>query len=145
MTFQDDWVALKLVDMLNPRRLMWANDFPHSDSTWPWSRELLLGQTQHLTEQQKAWIAKDLAAAPRGATRIFALHFLPTREQVEYMKAIRAGTPINNGDYMARSTLFAIMGQISCYTGKEVTWEQITQSDFAYAPKPEECHDGIQI
>jgi len=44
MTFQDDWVALKLVDMLNPRRLMWANDFPHSDSTWPWSRELLLGQ-----------------------------------------------------------------------------------------------------
>jgi hypothetical protein len=60
------------------------------------------------------------------------------------MKAIRAGAPINNGDYMARSTLIAIMGQISCYTGKEVTWDQITASDFAYPPKPEECHDGMQ-
>jgi predicted dehydrogenase len=66
------------------------------------------------------------------------------QEQVEYMKAIRAGTPINNGDYMARSTLFAIMGQISCYTGKEVTWEQINRSDFFYPPEPEACHDGME-
>ena len=35
MTFQDDWVAFKMKDMCNQRRLMWANDFPHSDSTWP--------------------------------------------------------------------------------------------------------------
>ena len=66
------------------------------------------------------------------------------QEQIEYMKAVRAGKPINNGDYMTRSTLIAIMGQISCYTGKEVTWEQITQSDFAYQPKPEDCHDGME-
>ena len=66
------------------------------------------------------------------------------QEQVEFMKAIRAGTPINNVDYMLRSTLTAIMGQISCYTGKEVTWEQITASDFAYPPRPEECHDGME-
>jgi hypothetical protein len=44
---------------------------------------------------------------------------------------------------MARSTLIAIMGQISCYTGKEVTWEQIAQSDFCYAPKPEDCRDDM--
>jgi hypothetical protein len=67
-------------------------------------------------------------------------HYL---EQVEYLKAIRAGTPINNGDYMARSTTIGVMGQISCYTGKEVTWEEITASDFAYAPKPEDCRDGM--
>jgi hypothetical protein len=36
------------------------------------------------------------------------------------------------------------MGQISCYTGKEVTWEQVTRSDFQYAPKPEECRDGME-
>ncbi len=57
--------------------------------------------------------------------------------------AIRSGNPINNGDYMTRSTLTTIMGQISCYTGKEVTWEEINQSDFAYAPKPEDCRDGM--
>ena len=66
------------------------------------------------------------------------------QEQVEYMKAIRAGTPINNGDYMARSTLIGIMGQISCYTGKEVTWEQIAASDFFFPPRPEDCRDGME-
>jgi len=66
------------------------------------------------------------------------------QEQVEYMKAIRAGTPINNGDYMAPSTLIGIMGQISCYTGKEVTWEQITASDFFFPPRPEDCRDGME-
>jgi hypothetical protein len=58
--------------------------------------------------------------------------------------AIRSGKPINCGDYMARSTMITVMGQISCYTGKEVTWEQINQSDFFYPPKPEDCHDDME-
>jgi len=58
--------------------------------------------------------------------------------------SIRSGTPINCGDYMVRSTMIAVMGQISCYTGKEVTWEQINQSDFFYPPKPEECRDDME-
>ena len=65
-------------------------------------------------------------------------------EQVEYMKAIRAGTPINNGDYMVRSTMAGVMGQISCYTGKEITWEQINKSDFFFPPQPADCHDGME-
>ena len=64
-------------------------------------------------------------------------------EHVELFQAIRSGRLINNGDYMARSTLIAIMGQISCYTGQEVTWEQISASDFYYPPKPEECRAGM--
>ncbi|HWH70079.1 MAG TPA: Gfo/Idh/MocA family oxidoreductase [Candidatus Sulfotelmatobacter sp.] len=67
--------------------------------------------------------------------------------QIEHNKlfaAIRACEPINCGDYMARSTMITVMGQISCYTGKEVTWEQINQSDFYHAPKPEDCHDGME-
>ena len=52
-TFQDDWVAFKVVDLMNWRRLMWANDFPHSDSTWPWSQEMLKEHTQHLSAEQK--------------------------------------------------------------------------------------------
>jgi predicted dehydrogenase len=58
--------------------------------------------------------------------------------------AIRSGKPVNNGDYMARSTMITVMGQISCYTGKEVTWEQVKASDFYYPPKPEDCHDGME-
>ncbi len=67
--------------------------------------------------------------------------------QIEHYKlfeAIRAGTALNNGDYMARSTLIGVMGQISCYTGKEVTWEQINKSDFAYKPLPEDCRDDME-
>ncbi|MBI5386891.1 MAG: Gfo/Idh/MocA family oxidoreductase [Verrucomicrobia bacterium] len=58
--------------------------------------------------------------------------------------SIRSGNPVNNGDYMVDSTMTGVMGQISCYTGKEITWEQITKSDFAYPPKPEDCHDGME-
>jgi uncharacterized protein len=66
LTFQDDWIALKMTHLMNPQRLLWANDFPHSDSTWPWSRALLAGQTQHLSDQEKAWILGDNAAELYG-------------------------------------------------------------------------------
>ena len=49
-TFQDDWVAFRMTDMVNVERLMWANDFPHSDSTWPWSQEVLAEHTRGLPE-----------------------------------------------------------------------------------------------
>jgi predicted TIM-barrel fold metal-dependent hydrolase len=58
-TFQDDWVAFKMKDMCNVRRLMWANDFPHSDSTWPWSQDLLRKHTANLSEQEKNYILHD--------------------------------------------------------------------------------------
>jgi myo-inositol 2-dehydrogenase / D-chiro-inositol 1-dehydrogenase len=67
--------------------------------------------------------------------------------QIEHDKlfaAIRSGQPINCGDYMARSTMITVMGQLSCYTGKEVSWEQINQSEFFYPPKPEDCRDGME-
>jgi myo-inositol 2-dehydrogenase/D-chiro-inositol 1-dehydrogenase len=66
------------------------------------------------------------------------------REHDMLFAAIRAGKPVNNGDYMARSTMITVMGQISCYTGKEVTWEQINKSDFYYPPKAEQCRDDME-
>ena len=65
-TFQDDWVAFRMKDLCNPRRLMWANDFPHSDSTWPWSQELLAKHTTHLTQEEKDWILHDNVAELYG-------------------------------------------------------------------------------
>jgi predicted dehydrogenase len=58
--------------------------------------------------------------------------------------AVRSGNPVNDGDFMIRSTMIGIMGQISCYTGLEVTWDQMNKSDFAYPPKPEDCHDDME-
>ena len=53
VTFQDDWVAFQTADLMNWRRLMWANDFPHSDSTWPWSQEMLEERTKTLNDEQQ--------------------------------------------------------------------------------------------
>jgi predicted dehydrogenase len=60
-------------------------------------------------------------------------------EHREFFQSIRAGTPLNCGDYMGRSTLVTIMGQLSCYSGQEVTWDQVVNSDYFLAPKPEDC------
>ena len=67
--------------------------------------------------------------------------------QVEHDRlfaAVRSGGRLNNGDYMARSTLISIMGQLSCYTGREITWEQVNKSGFYYPPHPQECHDNME-
>ncbi|HOC57417.1 MAG TPA: Gfo/Idh/MocA family oxidoreductase [Verrucomicrobiota bacterium] len=67
--------------------------------------------------------------------------------QIEHDKlfaGIRSGNPINCGDYMARSTMITVMGQMSCYTGKEVTWVQVMASDYYHPPRPEECRDGME-
>jgi len=60
-------------------------------------------------------------------------------EHQEFIKSIRAGRPLNCGDYAARSTLVAIMGQLSCYSGQEVTWDEVSRSEFFFAPRPEAC------
>jgi hypothetical protein len=45
---------------------------------------------------------------------------------------------------MARSTMMGIMGQISCYSGKEVTWKQAMASDFFYPPRPEDVRKDME-
>jgi predicted TIM-barrel fold metal-dependent hydrolase len=62
VTFQDDWTAFRFANDMNWRRLLWANDFPHSDSTWPWSQEMLAEQTRQLTpEQRRAILSENVA------------------------------------------------------------------------------------
>ena len=62
MTFQDDWTAFQVKDLCNIRRLMWANDFPHSDSTWPNSQALLAKHAAHLTDDERNLILHDNVA-----------------------------------------------------------------------------------
>ncbi|MBI1903449.1 MAG: Gfo/Idh/MocA family oxidoreductase [Planctomycetia bacterium] len=56
-------------------------------------------------------------------------------EHDELFAGIRSGTPINNGEYMAKSTLLAIMGRMATYTGKEISWEQALNSKETLAPE----------
>jgi predicted dehydrogenase len=55
-------------------------------------------------------------------------------EHNELFASIRRGTPINNGDYMAKSTLMAIMGRMATYTGRVITWEDALNSREDLSP-----------
>lgn len=56
------------------------------------------------------------------------------QEHDELFASIRSGKPINNGDYMAKSTLMAIMGRMAAYTGKQITWDQALNSKEDLSP-----------
>lgn len=56
-------------------------------------------------------------------------------EHDELFAGIRAGKPINDGVWMAHSTLLAIMGRMAAYTGQEITWEQALNSEEKLAPE----------
>jgi len=55
-------------------------------------------------------------------------------EHNELFASIRSGKPINDGEWMAHSTLMAIMGRIAAYTGQEITWEQAMNSQEKIVP-----------
>ncbi len=66
LTFQDDWTAFRFKDECNIERLMWANDFPHSDSTWPWSQDMLAEHAAGLSDDERRLILHDNCAALYG-------------------------------------------------------------------------------
>ncbi len=55
-------------------------------------------------------------------------------EHDELFASIRAGKPINNGEYMAKSTLLAVMGRMAAYTGQQVTWDMALHSKEDLSP-----------
>jgi len=48
--------------------------------------------------------------------------------------SIRDAKPMNNGEYMARSTLLAIMGRVAAYTGQLITWDMAMNSKEDLSP-----------
>jgi predicted dehydrogenase len=56
-------------------------------------------------------------------------------ELANWIDRIRKKTPINQAVETAESTLTAMMGRISAYTGAEVTWEQIKTMDLNLVPE----------
>ena len=63
------------------------------------------------------------------------------QEHTDLVASIRRGKPLNEGRRIAESTLTAIMGRISAYTGREIQWpwvRQASQLDLT-PPKYEFC------
>jgi len=56
------------------------------------------------------------------------------QEHTDLIASIRAGKPYNELEGVIEGTLTAIMGRMSAYTGKEVTWEQALNSKEELVP-----------
>jgi len=57
------------------------------------------------------------------------------QEHVNLVTAIRTGKIINDSETLVNSTLVTIMGRMSAYTGKDVTWDEVMNSDLYLGPK----------
>ena len=62
-TFQDDATAYQNPTMVENDKLIWASDYPHTDSTFPNSQMILKDQMVNLTETQKNAVVHDNVAA----------------------------------------------------------------------------------
>jgi predicted dehydrogenase len=88
---------------------------------------------------------KGLQIKTKGATWTYGgpHNQMYQTEHDELFASIRNGKPINNGEYMATSTLLAIVGRMTAYTGQEITWamaqkskEQLSPSGYAWEAQP---------
>jgi predicted dehydrogenase len=56
------------------------------------------------------------------------------QEHVDLLASIRAGTPLNEGQQVAESTLSAIMGREAAYTGQIVAWDELMNASQDLTP-----------
>ncbi len=59
-------------------------------------------------------------------------------EHDELFASIRNGKPMNDGEWMAKSTMLAIWARMVAYTGQTLTWEQVFNSKESLGPKIDE-------
>jgi len=57
------------------------------------------------------------------------------QEHIDMVSAIRSDKPFNELENTAISAMVAIMGRVSAYTGKKVTWDEMMNSDLKLGPK----------
>ncbi len=61
-------------------------------------------------------------------------------EHDELFASIRKGDPINNGEWMATSTMLAIWARMVGYTGQTISWEQAFNSKEILGPNIDQYH-----
>jgi len=65
-TFQEDPIGIRLREAVGIGSLLWASDYPHTDSTWPRSREVIARDFAGVPETELRRIVRDNAARLYG-------------------------------------------------------------------------------
>lgn len=66
-------------------------------------------------------------------------------EHDELFASIRSGLAMNQGDEMVQSTVAALMGRMSAYTGQRITYQQAFESQEDLTPKEWAFGEGIDV
>jgi predicted TIM-barrel fold metal-dependent hydrolase len=66
LSFQEDEIGIRLRDIIGVDRMMWGSDYPHSESTFPRSREILAQILEGVPQHEKAKIIGANAAQLYG-------------------------------------------------------------------------------
>lgn len=56
------------------------------------------------------------------------------QEHIDLIESIEKGTAVNEAQNIATSTLTAIMGRLAAYTGRIITWDELTSSELKLGP-----------
>ena len=68
-----------------------------------------------------------------------------TNEHADLLRSIVEQKPINEAQQIAESSLTAVMGRISAYTGQMITWEEMVGSCFTCKPSPKDFAEGTVV
>lgn len=63
ITFEDDEIGMRTRDIIGVPNLVWGNDYPHHDSIWPKSMEVLQRIMQGVPDDERGWEAAANQAA----------------------------------------------------------------------------------
>lgn len=66
VTFSDDEIAMLLVDQIGADRMMWSNDYPHDEGTYPTSNEVIERTMGHLDQATREQLLSGTAASVYG-------------------------------------------------------------------------------
>lgn len=67
------------------------------------------------------------------------------REHDVLFAAIRNNQPVNDGTWMTNSTLAALMGRMAAYTGQQLMWEQVLNSQESLFPEHLEWSGSLEV
>jgi predicted dehydrogenase len=102
--------------------------------------ELVLGTKGHANVLQYR-IDGEKKWSYEGKDKAFAAMY--DLEHVALFNSIREGKPINNGHYMANSTMLAVMGRMCTYTGQTLTWDKCFHSNERLGPIEYAWNDNV--
>ena len=66
LSFQEDDIGIRLRDVIGVDSLMWGSDYPHSESTFPKSREILNRILEGVPQEEKNKIVGSTTAKLYG-------------------------------------------------------------------------------